>query len=759
MGKIIGKEVERWDARAKVQGKANYTADIPTKKKLYGKICRATIAHGLVKKLDLSEALQVPGVVRILTPDDLPDFKFPTAGHPFVLNPDRRDVADRNLLTKRVRLYGDEIAAVIAETELAASLAVQKIRAEYEAYPFYLTAEEALAEGAIEIHEGTKNIIASTVSEVGDLAAGFEASDHIFEETFSTQMQQHCHMESQVAYAYQDVDGRWVCVSSTQIPHICRRVLGQAFGMPWGQFRVIKPFIGGGFGNKQDVTIEPLVVAMSMAVGGKPVMIELPREESLAYTRVRHAISYKMKLGLSGDGLIKALDVDVVSTNGGYASHGHSIAVGGGGSLAALYKIPNLRYDVKTVYTNTATAGAMRGYGVPQLMFAIESMVDHIAKDLSMNPIELRLKNLASPDEINPLNDITPYSGSLKECIIKGKELFQWDEKKKAAEAYQSGELRRGIGMACFPYISGVYPHGYEMASCHLTLNQDGSVKALVGATEIGQGSDTVFRQIIAETVGIAYEKVYLDAYTDTDYAPFDPGSYASRQTYVSGIAVEKTALQLRVKILACVEKLDGVKVAEIDIVEDKIVLKKNGDVVETVPNLALRSYYDLENGECITAEVSNNCQSNSYPYGVTFAEVEVDTATGKVEILSILNVHDSGKIINPLLASGQVDGGMGMAIPYALAEELRYNPKTGAPLNNNLLDYKMPTAMDLPDLNNYFVESEDRFGPFGSKGLGETPMCSPAPALRNAILDAIGEEFNQLPMTPQKIFDKINSK
>ncbi len=757
MGKIIGKEVERWDARAKVQGKANYTADIPTKKKLYGKICRATIAHGLVKKMDLSEALKIPGVVKILTPDDLPDFKFPTAGHPFSLNPKTRDKYDRNLLTKKVRLYGDEIAAVIAETELAAELAVHKIKVEYEAFPFYLTPEEALADDAVEIHEGTKNIIAATVAEIGDIAKGFEASDHVFEDQFSTQMQQHCHMESQVAYAYQDVDQRWVCVSSTQIPHICRRILGEAFGMPWGQFRVIKPFIGGGFGNKQDVVIEPLVVAMSMAVGGKPVMLELTREESLAYTRVRHAINYNMKLGVSKDGKIKALEVHLLSANGGYASHGHSIAAKGGGMLVALYKIPNMHYDAKTVYTNVATAGAMRGYGVPQIMFAIESFMENVARKLDFDPIEFRLKNLAPTDEMNPINEITPYSGSLKECILKGKEQFHWDEKKEAAAKYKIGAFRRGVGLATFAYTSGTYPKGYEIAGCRLTLNQDGSVKCLVGATEIGQGSDTVFRQMVAEQTGIPYERIFVDAHTDTDYAPFDTGAYASRQTYVTGMAVEKTASELKEKILNSAEKIDGIKAGDLDIIDGDIVLKANGDLVETVAELALKSFYHLEKGECITAEVSNNCRLNSYPFGVTYAEVEIDTITGKVKILSIMNVHDSGKILNPLLASGQVEGGMAMAIPYALSEELKYNAKTGAPLNNNLLDYKMPTAMDVPDLSYCFVETEDCFGPFGSKALGEPPICSPAPALRNAILDAVDEEFNHLPVTPQKIFERMN--
>ncbi len=757
MRKIIGKDVERWDARAKVQGKANYTADMPTKQKYYGKICRATIAHGLVKKLDISEALRVPGVVKILTPDDLPDFKFPTAGHPYSLNPKTRDKYDRNLLTKKVRLYGDEIAAVIAETELAAEIAVQKIAVEYEEYPFYLTPEEALAADAVEIHEGTKNIIAATVAEVGVIQQGFAASDHIFEDQFSTQVQQHCHMESQVAYAYQDVDQRWVCVTSTQIPHICRRILGEAFGLPWGQFRVIKPFIGGGFGNKQDVVIEPLVVAMSMAVGGKPVMLELTREESLAYTRVRHAITYKMKLGLSKEGMIQALEVHLLSANGGYASHGHSIAAKGAGMLVALYKIPHMVYEAKTVYTNTATAGAMRGYGVPQIMFAIESFMANVARKLDFDPVAFRLKNLAPTDEINPINEITPYSGSLKECILKGKEAFHWDEKKEAAARHQSGEMKRGVGLAAFAYTSGTYPKGYEIAGCRLTLNQDGSVKCMVGATEIGQGSDTVFRQMVAEQTGIPYENIFMDAHTDTDYAPFDTGAYASRQTYVTGMAVEKTANLLKEKILDCVERIDGYKVETLDIIAGDIVLKENGEVVQTVAELALKSFYHLEEGKCITAEVSNNCRVNSYPFGVTFAEVEVDTITGKVTIRSIMNVHDSGKILNPLLASGQVEGGMAMAIPYALSEELKYNAKTGAPLNNNLLDYKMPTAMDLPDLTHAFVEPEDPFGPFGSKALGEPPICSPAPALRNAILDAVGEEFNQLPITPQKIFERMN--
>ena len=496
--KIIGQSVERWDAIAKVQGKADYTADLPKKNVLYGKILRATIAHGLVKKLDVSEALKVEGVIKVLTPDDLPDLKFPTAGHPYTLDPKLADIADRNILTKRVRLYGDEIAAVIAENELAAEKALEKIKVEYEEFPFYLSPEEALAEGAVEIHDGSKNLIASTKAVVGDLKKGFEEADHIIEGEYKTQIVQHCHMENQIAYAYKGSDQRWVCVSSTQIPHICRRILGEAFGMPWGKFRVVKPFIGGGFGNKQDVTIEPLAVAMSMAVGGEPVMVELQREESIAWTRVRHAISYKVKLGVKKDGTITALEMDAVSNNGAYASHGHSIAGKGAGILQSLYKMPNMEYNSKTVYTNTASAGAMRGYGVPQVIFAMESIIEKAAKELGIDPVELRLKNLVGPNTENPVSHVMFFSNKLKECVEEGMKNFSWDERKKQADSQKTGDFRRGVGMAVFAYATGVYPKSLEIGGCRLTLNQDGTVKLMVGATEIGQGSDTVFKQMVA---------------------------------------------------------------------------------------------------------------------------------------------------------------------------------------------------------------------------------------------------------------------
>lgn len=754
--KVIGQSPERWDAVSKVTGKADYTRDLPVKTMLYGKVCRSTIAHGLVTRIDISEALKVPGVVKVLTPDDVSQAKFPTAGHPFSLDPGHKDVADRNILTKRVRLYGDDIAAVIAETELAATEAVSKIKVEYEEYPFYLTPEEALAPGAIEIQEGTKNIIASTLANYGDVEQEFKDSDYVVEDTYTTQTVQHCHMENQVAYAYKDSDGRYTCVSSTQIPHICRRILGQAFEMPWSNFRVIKPFIGGGFGNKQDVTIEPLVVAMSMAVGGKPVMLDLEREETLAFTRVRHAISYEIKVGVSKDGHLKGVKIHAVSNNGAYASHGHAIVAKGAGTLTSLYKIPSLHYKSETVHTNTAAAGAMRGYGVPQVIFAFDSHMEKVAKLLGMDSDEIRIKNINKADQLNPITGMYSHSNGLKECIEKGKKRFNWDEKMAASKSFKAQDKKRGVGLAAFGYSTGVYPISLEMSGCRLILNQDGRIKMSVGATEIGQGSDTAFKQMVAEVVGIPYEWVIADSATDTDVSPFDTGSYASRQTYVSGMAVKKAAQEMRAKIEASFHKFTDINLEMIDLVDGNFVYKHNGEVIESLGDLALKTYYDIEKGECIRVDVSNNCHNTNYPFGVTFAEVEVDVKTGEVELLSILNVHDSGTIINPLLAEGQVHGGMLMGIGYGLAEELRYDGKTGKPLNNNLLDYKMPTFMDTCDLDCDFVEPYDPTGPFGNKALGEPPLCSPAAGIRNAVLAATGVEINQIPLTAQKVFEAL---
>lgn len=398
--KVVGTKQIRWDAHPKVTGQAEYTCDIPVHNLLYGKLVRAKIAHGLILKYDIKEALKVPGVIKILTADDLPDKKFSTAGHPHKIKKKFQDKKDTSFLSKHIRYYGQEIAAIIAENEIAAEKAARLLKVEYKKYPFYLTSKEALAKDAIEIQEGTKNLVAATEGEIGNVNEAFKKAEYIFQGEYQTQMVQHAHMENQVAYAYQDVDGRWVCVSSTQIPHICRHILGDAFNMPYSRFRVIKPFVGGGFGNKQDIIIEPIVVAMSMAVGGRSVVLELTREEVFSTTRVRHSIDYDMKIAVDKHNTITAIDMKAISQNGAYTSHGHSVALVGEESSQLLFNVPNFKGEAKTVYTNTATAGAMRAYGTPQSNFALNSLVFKAAKELNIDPIDFYIKNVAKKEKL-----------------------------------------------------------------------------------------------------------------------------------------------------------------------------------------------------------------------------------------------------------------------------------------------------------------------------------------------------------------------
>ena len=699
----------------------------------------------------------MPGVIKILLPEDVPQNFYGTAGHPLNLDPAHKDVEDRVLLTRKVHHYGDTIAAIIAKTELDAIKAMEKIKITYEEYPVYLDPKEAMKEDALLIHENSdSNILADTNVGYGNVDEGFAEADYILEEDFSTPAQQHTHMEKQIATAYLSEDQRWTCISSTQIPHIARRIIGQALGMPWSNFRVKKPFIGGGFGNKQDVTIEPLAVYMSMVCGGKPVQISLTREESIGFTRTRHAINYHFKLGLRKDGTITAMDCHAISNQGGYASHGHAVNGKGGSFIDALYMMDNFRFHATTVYTNTGVAGAMRGYGIPQVMYALESLIDDAALKVGMDPIEFRIKNKTPDGYHNKLSGVKQYGFKIEECLLAGKEKFNWDERLANSKNYKTGDKRRGVGVAGFSYGTAVYPFGLEVSGARLILIQDGRFKLMLGATEIGQGSDTVFSQMAAETIGITKDRIIRDAITDTDVDPFDTGAYASRQSYITGYAVKEAAEKMKAKILKRASEIHDINTDFMDIVDNKIVYKHNNELISTMEDFALLSFYDMDHGRPIVAESSVNVHNNSYASGCTYAEVEVDMETGRVELLNVLNVHDSGKILNPILASGQVEGGMAMGIAYGLSEGLRYN-KDGKPLNNNLLDYKMPTTMDLPDLDLLFVEEDDPFGPYGNKALGENPHCSPACAIRNAVLNAIDIPINEIPLNPETVFNHIH--
>lgn len=880
---VVGRSMKRVDAYGKVTGEARYTNDLCPKDALIAEVCHATIANGEVLSIDTSEAEKVPGVVKIVTCFDVPDIQYPTAGHPWSVEEAHQDIADRKMLTSRVRLYGDDIAAVVAKDNVACERAIRALKIEYKEYPPCTTIDEALSPDATPLHPDirpTNELIHTSFKTPGDFdyekakAAAIEkyGAENVveYEQDYKTPRISHCHIEVATSWAYVDVNGKVTVTASTQIPHIMRRVIAQALGWPVGKVRVIKPYLGGGFGNKQDILYEPLNAYLSIVCGGRCVCLETTREECISLTRTRHASKGHVRALYTKDGKYLARELDAFTNKGAYASHGHAVTA----SIATIFKDLYVdeygcRADATSVYTTSAVSGAMRAYGVPQAVWYADCLVDDICQREGFDPLKFRMDNCVGRG-FRAGNGITYYTYSLKECMRRGAEWIHWDEKRKEY-ARQTGPIRHGVGMAIFMYKVGVYPISLETSSARMILNQDGSIQVELSATEIGQGADTVFTQMAAETTGITPDKVFIVSTQDTDLAPFDTGAYASRQSFVTGKAVKKCGLLLREKILdyasyllkrpadelmifenniceklpldaedpgaeagasatelsgmgaecgtgaaagsaaaassaaavgagaagsgqaavgagAAADSADaraarraaedaqaaaqqaqyeaegwldpGVEPAHIDDLPsgDKSILRdtgkidgKPGKVLLSMEELAQNAFYSLDRSEHITAEVTNHCKENTFASGCCFADITVDIPYGKVKVDRIVNVHDSGTLLNPQLAEAQVEGGMAMGIGYALSEELLYSEK-GRPLNANLLDFKIPTAMDVPDLHVEFVQMDDPMGPYGNKALGEPPVIPVAPAIRNAILNATGVAMNEIPMTQQRL-------
>ena len=753
---VVGRSVKRVDAFEKVTGRAKYTDDLCDKNAYVAKVLHSTIAHGYVKSIDTSEAEKIPGVVKIVTCFDVPKNYYPTAGHPWSTEEAHQDVADRLLLVEHVRFYGDDVAAVIAENEVAAAQAVRAIRVEYEELPFVLDVHKAMEDGAPQLHKNyPHNILKHTSIRNGDYESASKEPGLVkVEGWYQTPAVQHCHIENPVCYAYME-QGRIVVVTSTQLPHICRRVVGQALGIPWGKVRVIKPYIGGGFGNKQDILYEPLCAYLCTQVGGRTVKIDTSREETFVSTRVRHAIHFHIISYVRPDGTYAARKFESWSDQGAYASHGHSIAAKGMGCFPQLYPCPNIEADTYTVFTNKSVAGAMRGYGIPQAMFAMESHTEDVARAIGMEPYEFRMKNVMPKGFTDGFSKNVNYYDSFRECMEKGRKEFDYDRRKEKY-AHQTGDIRRGVGMAVFWYNTGVWPISLETSACRMVLNQDGSIQVQVGETEIGQGADTAFAQMAAETLGIPFEMVHVVSSQDTDVTPFGTGAYASRQTYMAGFSIRQTGELLKEKIIEVAHELTRQMKENLDIVNGNIVRTTDGEILMSLGELATEKLYSLTDNGHLTAESSYQIKNNAYSFGCTFVEVEVDIPGCKAQVTDILNVHDCGRLINPALAEAQVHGGMSMAIGYALSEKMLYDERTGRPLNNNLLDYKLSTFMDHPDLHAAFIENYEPTSAYGTKALGEPPTCSPAPAIRNAILQATGVALNEIPMRPHLLFEKF---
>ncbi|MDR2025851.1 MAG: xanthine dehydrogenase molybdenum-binding subunit XdhA [Hungatella sp.] len=756
---IIGKSVARVDAFDKVTGRSKYTDDLCERNALVAKICHSSIANGVVKSIDTSEAEKIPGVVKVVTCFDVPKNYFPTAGHPWSTDTAHQDVADRLLLTDRVRFCGDEVAAVVAENEIAAKQAIRALKVEYEEYPFVLDVQEAMKDEAPQLHENfANNILGHSCIRKGNLEEAVKEPGLVkIDQWYDTPIVQHCHIENHICFASME-NGKITVVSSTQIPHIVRRVVGQALGIPWGNVRIIKPYIGGGFGNKQDALYEPLCAYLSTAVGGRLVKLDVTREETFVSNRTRHSIRSHIISWVRKDGTFAARKLECFSNQGAYASHGHGIAAKGMNAFPQLYPCENIECDAYTVFTDMPVAGAMRGYGIPQAMFPVESQSDDIALAIGMDPVEFRRKNLMPVGYVDGFSKNENYFDTFNQCMDKGKTYIDFDRKRKEY-ANQTGPVRKGVGCAVFWYNTAVWPISLETSSCRIVMNQDGSIQVQLGETEIGQGADTAFGQMAADTLGIPFEMVHVISCQDTDVTPFGTGSYASRQTYVGGFSIRQTALLLKERILGYAHELTRMPAFNLDIRDGKIVRTTDGRELMTLGELATEAIYSLSNSQHLTSESTYQIKSNAYSFGCCFAEVEVDIPMCKVKLLDIINVHDCGQLINPALAQAQVHGGMSMGIGYALSEQLLIDGKTGRTLNDNLLDYKLSTTMDHPHLEAQFVENYEPTSAFGTKSLGEPPACPVAPAIRNAILNATGVHMYQIPMTSQALFKRFKEE
>ena len=755
---IVGKSETRLDGYDKATGRTKYYEDRMPANALYVRIKHAEIAHGFVKSVDTSAAEAIPGVVKVLTCFDVPDLPFATAGHPWSLDPSHQDTQDRHLLNQHVRYWGDDVAVVIADNEVAANQGVRALKVEYEALPFVLDVQKAMEDGAPQLHEGfPNNILKHTTNIKGNYQEAIKEEGLTrVEGWYETPVVQHCHIENHGCYAYME-NGRIVVVASTQIPHIIRRVVGQALGVPWGDVEIIKPYIGGGFGNKQDALYEPLCAWCTTQVGGRPVRLDCSREETFVSNRVRHGIRYHMISWLKPDGTLYARKAEVFSNQGAYASHGHSIAAKGLNSFPQHYPCPHFEGDAWTVYTNKPAAGAMRGYGMPQASWADECHADDCAKAIGMDPMEFRRLNIMPKGFHDNFSGNTNYYDTYRECMAKGAEIIGYENKRREY-SHETGNIRRGIGVATFWYNTAVYPISLETSSNRMQLNLDGTVTMQCGETEIGQGADTAYAQMTAEVLGLkSYRDVHVISCQDTDITPTGTGAYASRQTYVAGFSIRQTADLLKEKILKYANEVTRQSPACMDIVDGNIIRKVDGMVLMSLKELAMTAQYNPVHSEHITAESTYTIRNNAYSFGCTFAEVEVDMEMCKAQVIRMVNVHDCGKVINPALAEAQVHGGMSMAIGFGLTEQLIFDEKTGKPLNNNLLDYKLSTFMDHPRLEGYFIENPEPTSPFGTKSLGEPPTCSGAPAIRNAIMQATGLAINHNPINPHVLFEEFS--
>ncbi len=762
----IGESVEKIDAASLVSARDRFTDDFELKDPLYGVFLYSDIPHGEIEEIDASEAKEVPGVRLILDYRNTPSTLFTTAGQGFP----EPSPYDSRLFDRRVRFVGDRVALVAAETEDAARLAVRKIRVKYREFPAVFDYERAMDPDTPRLHTDDehpaipvaylpdKNIAAQLDIGFGDVEKGFKEADFIVDNTYRVHYGSHCAMEPHSALCYFDSRGRFVIVSTTQVPFHVRRIVSRVLEIPLGKIRVIKPRIGGGFGGKQEILLEPYVALISLRTG-RSAKITLSRKEVFVSGRTRHPMRVRMKMGVKRDGTITALFMDALMNNGAYGSHGLTVLSNTGSKVLPLFnKIENVRFSGKTVYTNLPVGGAYRGYGATQGYFAFNQQLDIISRKLGVDMPEYCKKWHIKAGETSGIfkalgegkEGVSQIIKScrLSECIDVGVEKIGWKDRRGKHLKTKDG-WAVGVGMSISMQGSGIPL--IDMASAYMKMNEDGSFNLFSGATEIGQGSDTVLSQIAAETLKVPVDKIIILS-SDTDVTPFDTGAYASSTTYVSGTAVLRCAENMKREIIEVASLMLGIGKDQLSL-EGGSVVSRDGKSV-TYSDICNYAMYEA-NQRQIQAYASAVMPESPPPFIAQFAEVAVDPETGRVKPLKFVSVVDCGNVLNPKLAKGQIDGAVVNGISYALTEEYIFDSH-GRMVNSSFGNYKIFTAPDIPEIETLFVDSYEETGPYGAKSVGEIGINGPAPAIANAIFDAVGVRMYKTPFTPERVYKKI---
>ena len=750
----VGKPVPKKDAPALLTGKPVYVADIAPKDCLCVKLMHSPHAHALIEEIDVSRAEKLPGIACVITYKDVPGVRFTQAGQTYP----EFSPYDRLILDRHLRCVGDPVAIVAAETERQALAAMKLIRVKYQALPAVLDAKEAMDNPTI-IHpeeswhalvpscgaDNMRNLVAEGEDSEGDVEAELAKCDVVIDREYSTQANQQCMMETFRAFARLDAYGRLEIVSSTQVPFHVRRIIATALDIPKSRVRVVKPRIGGGFGAKQTAVCEqyPAIVTMKT---GRPAMIVYTREESMTLSSPRHAMTMHVRLGAMKDGTIRAIDLHTLSNSGAYGEHGPTTVGLSGHKSIPLYThhMKAYRFSWHTVYTNTMSAGAYRGYGATQGLFAVESAINELAHALNMDPAKLREHNIVREGEAMPAYyGETAQSCAIDRCIAHAKEMIGWAEK-YPARTLENGHIR-AVGMGLAMQGSGI--SGVDTGAVMIRLGDDGIYNMSIGATDMGTGCDTILSQMAAQSLECSVDNITVHG-VDTDTSPYDCGSYASSTTYVTGMAVVKTCEEIRKKIIRVGAKLLSCREDEVLFEGDRIVRAEGG---ESVTLAEIANAHMMAGFEDISACVSSGSPVSPPPFMCGCAEIDLDPLTGEVKLVDYAGVVDCGTVINPNLAMRQTEGGLLQGIGMALYERPTLD-HLGRTVSNSFLQYKIPARVDAQSIRVAFEPSYEPTGPFGAKSIGECVINTPAPAIADAVYNASGVRVRHLPITSEKV-------